>query len=282
MQTTIQYPVSCYGLGVHSGKRTHLTLKPGQDSTGVVFVRTDVAAVDNVIYANYDNVSETTLSTTVSNNAGIKVSTVEHLMAAIWGCGIDNVVAEIDGEEVPIMDGSSEPFVFMLECAGTKLLNAPRPYIKILKEFTLNNGDMEINVTPSDEFMVDMTIDFPNKVIGRQNKVFNDHGSFKDELARARTFGFLHELEYLRNKGLAKGASLENAIGFDQNGIMNSEGLRFEDECVRHKLLDAVGDFFTAGRLIGKFKCHKTGHNLNNQLLRKLLENPNLYTTVTC
>ncbi len=280
MQTTIQYPVSCYGLGVHSGKRTHLTLKPAdKPNTGIVFVRTDVKAVDNIICADYKTVSETMLSTTVSNNANVKVSTIEHLMAALWGCGVDNVIVELDGEEVPIMDGSSRPFVFLLECAGIKLQNAPRKLIKLVKEVSVTYKDAEIFVVPCDHLDIDMSIDFESKAIGKQSLHFsNDTDDFKDAISGARTFGFLSDLEYLRSKGLAKGASLENAIGIDDDLVLNKEGLRFEDECVRHKLLDSLGDFFTAGRLVGHISCHKTGHHLNNLLLRKIFEDPNAYS----
>lgn len=277
-QTTIRNPVSCYGIGVHSGKRTQLTLKPASSGTGVVFVRSDITEVDNVITANYLNVSETTLSTTISNNANSKVSTIEHLMAALSGCGISNVIVELDGEEVPIMDGSAGPFVFMIECAGTRFLPAPAVNLKILREVSVESNDAFARVSPSDAFAIDMTINFDHKAIGQQKKIFYASDSFKDSISGARTFGFINELEYLKSKGLAKGASLENAVGLDENQILNEEGLRFNDEFVRHKLLDAVGDFFTSAMpMIGYFECYKTGHALNNHLLRKIFSDPNNY-----
>lgn len=281
-QTTIQNPVSCYGIGVHSGKRTQLTLKPAKANTGVIFIRTDITEVANDIAANYINVSDTILSTTISNDANAKVSTIEHLMAALSGCGIQNVIIELDGEEVPIMDGSSRPFVFMLECAGTKILDVPAPYLQVLKEVAVTYNDAYAQLEPSDHFAINMTIDFDNKVIGKQERVFGSTDSFKDSLSDARTFGFIHELEYLKSKGLAKGASLENAVGIAGDQILNSDGLRYEDEFVRHKLLDAVGDFFTAGHnIVGNFSCYKTGHALNNQLLRKLFSDPQNYKIIT-
>lgn len=280
-QTTIQNPVSCYGIGVHSGKRTQLTLKPAAPNTGVVFIRSDVTNIDNIISANYLNVSETTLSTTISNTAHTKVSTIEHLMAALSGCGISNVIVELDGEEVPIMDGSARPFVFMIECAGTKILNAKYPNLKILREVSVEYKDAFARIAPNDSFAIDMTIHFDHEAIGQQQKIFYASDSFKECISSARTFGFINELEYLKSKGLAKGASLKNAVGLDANEILNEEGLRFDDEFVRHKLLDAVGDFFTSSMpIIGYFECYKTGHALNNNLLRKILSNPNNYELV--
>lgn len=280
-QTTIQNPVSCYGIGVHSGKRAQLTLKPAKENTGIVFVRTDVTALCPYISANYASVSETTLCTAISNDAKVKVATIEHLMAAIWGMGIDNLIIELDGEEVPVMDGSSKPFIFMLECAGEKELSAQRRSLKILKEVSFTNKDSEVVISPADSFRINMVIDFESKAIGRQEREFNAQNSFKDDLAAARTFGFIHELEYLKSKGLAKGASLDNAVGIDKDVILNSDGLRFDDEFVRHKLLDSVGDLFTAGGfIIGKLDCYKPGHYMNNQLLRKVFEDPNNYRWV--
>jgi UDP-3-O-[3-hydroxymyristoyl] N-acetylglucosamine deacetylase len=278
MQTTIERPMSCYGIGVHSGQRTQLTLKPARANTGIVCVRSDISSINNIVEVTYKNVSETTLSTTVQNDAATKISTIEHLMAALWGCGIDNVIIELDGPEVPIMDGSSKPFVFLIECAGTKSLNTPRKTIKILKDIIVSHNGAEIIVTPNDTFAVNVEIEFASKAIGKQTMSLNDTSFFKDEISSARTFGFIHEVEYLRSKGLAKGASLENAIGIENDTIMNPEGLRFSNEFARHKLLDSVGDFYTAGGiLLGSFSCNKSGHNLNNILLRSIFDNPNNY-----
>ena len=281
MQTTIQNPISCYGIGVHSGKKSQVTLKPAKPGTGIVFVRTDVATLDNKIQASYCNVFDTTLSTSIKNNAGIQVSTIEHLMAAIWGCSISNIIIEIDGPEVPIMDGSSKPFVFMIECAGKKQQNAAMRFLKLIKEVRVSDNGSEIIAQPSTETYIDLTIDFASPVIGKQQHVFSSNVSFKDEIADSRTFGFVHELDYLQSKGLAKGASLDNAIGIDKDIILNHEGLRHKNEFVRHKLLDLLGDLFSAGgSFIGELNGYKTSHSINNQFLRKVFNDPTSYKWV--
>ena len=282
MQTTIQNPISCYGIGVHSGRKTQVTLKPAKPDTGVVFVRTDVTACDNKIQASYYNVFDTTLSTSIRNDAGTQVSTIEHLMAAIWGCSVSNIIIEIDGPEVPIMDGSSKPFVFMIECAGRKQQNAAMRYLKLIKEVRVTDGGgSEIIARPSMEAYIDLTIDFASPVIGKQQHVFSSNVSFKDEIADSRTFGFVHELDYLQSKGLAKGASLDNAIGIDKDVILNHEGLRHKNEFVRHKLLDLLGDLFSGGgSFIGELHGYKTSHTINNQFLRKVFSDPTSYKWV--
>ena len=278
VQTTITRPVICYGIGVHSGKKTQLTMKPAPADTGIVFIRSDVTSVTNVIQASYNMVSDTMLSTTVKNDANIAISTIEHVMAALWGYGIDNVIIEVDGPEVPILDGSSAPFLFLIECAGIKTVNSPRKVIKILREVEIMHKDAHIVASPSDIFSINMEIDFQSKAIGRQSMICLDQSMFRDEIASARTFGFMHEVEYLKNKGLAQGASLENAIGIDKDEVLNPEGLRFENEFARHKLLDAVGDFYTAGcHIIGKFHCSKSGHHTDNELLRAIFSDSNNY-----
>jgi len=282
MQLSIINPVSCYGIGVHSGEITQLTLKPAKENTGIVFVRTDLKDEVNFIEASYLNVSETSLSTTISNKYKVQVSTIEHLMAAFWGCGIDNVIVEIDGPEVPIMDGSSKPFVFMIEYSGKKLQNAPKKYLKIIKEVKVCHKEGEIICSPSHDMKIDLTIDFTSKAIGKQNLVFSEKESFTRNIADARTFGFVHELDYLRSKGLARGASLENAIGIDQDVILNTDGLRYKDEFVRHKLLDLFGDLYTAGaHVIGTVTGYKTSHALNNQFLKEIFCDPSCYKWVS-
>lgn len=281
MQATILHPISCYGIGVHSGRKTQVTLKPAKANTGIIFVRTDVKDVDNKIHAIYNRVFDTTLSTSIRNDAKVHVATIEHLTAAIWGCRITNLIIEIDGPEVPIMDGSSKPFVFMIECAGIKRQNAPRKYLQILKEIFVADNDSEIFVNPSDRPRFELTIDFANPVIGKQRHIFSDKDSFNEEIANSRTFGFLHELEYLQKKGLALGASLDNAIGIDNNIILNHDGLRHENEFARHKLLDLLGDLYCAGgSFIGDLKGYKTSHSLNNKLLNKIFEDPFAYRWV--
>ena len=281
MQLTIQNPISCFGIGVHSGNKTQVTLKPANKDVGIVFVRTDVSSVDNKILAHYANVYDTSLSTSIKNNADICVSTIEHLMAAIWGCGIDNLIIEIDGLEVPIMDGSSKPFVFMLECAGLKSLNSPRKHLKLLKEIKVEDSGTEILACPSDDMIIDLTIDFTSKIIGKQKHIFSSENNFKDDIANSRTFGFVQDLDYLQSKGLAKGASLDNAIGIDKDIILNHEGLRHDNEFVRHKMLDLMGDLYTTGaHFVAKIDGYKTSHNLNNQFLRKVFSDPYAYSFV--
>lgn len=271
-QVTLSKPVSCYGIGVHSGKRTQLTIEPTKENTGIIFIRTDISSENNYIEAKYYNVSDTLLSTTISNSNKIQVSTIEHIMAALWGCGIDNAIIKIDGPEVPIMDGSSKPFVFMIECAGKKLQNAPKKYLKILKEVTAAHKDCELICSPSDHMKIDLTIDFNSKAIGRQSLVFSKQESFNDNIADARTFGFTKDVDYLQSKGLALGASFENAIGIDdQDKVLNPDGLRYQDEFVRHKLLDLFGDLYTSGNnIISSINGYKTSHALNNELLHRI------------
>ena len=283
LQTTIKHPISCYGIGVHSGRNVQLTLKPARQNTGIVFIRTDVTKFNNVIYAGFDQVSETTLSTTVSNEDKVSVSTIEHLLAAIYGSGLDNVIIELDGPEIPIMDGSSQPFLFMIECASLIKLSAKKKMLKINKDIELfgDNGSYVL-ATASDNFDIDITIDFSSKIIGTQKTSFTvTNNAFVKEIAAARTFGFVKDLEYLQSKGLAKGASLDNAIGIDDDKILNHDGLRFNDEFVRHKLLDAIGDFTVAStNIYGSFKFNKSGHYLNNQFLHKLFSDTQNYSWI--
>jgi len=282
MQVSILNPVSCYGMGVHSGKVAQVTLKPAKENIGIVFVRTDLRQDINFIQANYLNVSDTSLSTTIRNEHNVYVSTIEHLMAALWGCGIDNVIVEIDGSEVPIMDGSSKPFVFMIECAGKKLQNAQKKHLKILKDIRVTNKDCELVCTPSNDMTIDLTIDFASKAIGKQNLVFSKNESFKNNIADARTFGFIHEFEYLKSKGLACGASLDNTIGINQDIVLNQDGLRYSDEFVRHKLLDLCGDLYTiGGHLMANITGYKTSHALNNQFLHHIFSDASSYEWVS-
>ncbi len=271
-QKTIENIVSCSGIGLHTGNQISLTLLPAAVDTGIIFKRTDVTDKDNVIHANYLNVNETTLCTTINNDAGVKVATIEHLMAALWGCGIDNCIIELNGPEVPIMDGSSEPFVFLLECAGKQKQGRMRKIIEVLKEIKVEgqkNGEF-LTISPADDFSVNLKIDFGDNVIAQQEGTFESNSfSFKNDLCRARTFGFAHEVDYLRSKGLLKGGSLDNAIVVGKDKILNEGSLRYNDEFVRHKILDCIGDIFLAGAYFkGQLTGFKSGHGLNNQLLR--------------
>ncbi len=272
-QKTINSKISCNSVALHSGVNVSMTLLPAPCNSGIIFKRTDFEGEKGVIAANYKNVSGTTLGTVLSNEFGAKVSTIEHLMAAIWGCGIDNLLIELDGPEVPIMDGSSEPFVFLIECAGINVQEQPRRIIEVMKKVRVEDGDKFIEVEPSKEFSVDLNIDFKHKQL--QEQKFNYHttfNSFKNDLCRARTFAFKHEIEQIHKMGLAKGGSLDNAIVIDEEGIVNEGGLRYINEFARHKTLDFVGDIYLAGRyVLGHFTAFKPGHGLNNKLLHKLM-----------
>lgn len=250
-----------------------MTLVPAPCNSGIIFKRTDLGEEKGTIKANYKNVTDTNLGTTLVNEFGAKISTIEHLMAAIWGCGIDNLIVELDGPEIPIMDGSSEPFVFLIECAGINIQDEPRRVIEVMKKVRVEEKGKFIEVSPSKDFSIDLHIDFNNKQI--QNQKFDYHStltSFKNDICRARTFGFKHEIDQLHKMGLAKGGSLDNAILVDENGIVNKGGLRYFDEFVRHKTLDFIGDIYLAGHyILGHFSASRAGHGINNKLLHELL-----------
>jgi UDP-3-O-[3-hydroxymyristoyl] N-acetylglucosamine deacetylase len=281
-QKTLERKVSCIGVGLHSGQPVKLQLNPANINHGIVFKRSDISGFDNIIPAQFDKVTKTQLGTTLSNEQGTIIATVEHLMAALWGCGIDNALIEVDGPEIPIMDGSSEPFVFLAECAGIKDQEEDRKVIKVLKQVEVRDGDKFAIVKPSDDFAIDLEIDFNSKAISNQKWVYSSSQvSFKTDLCRARTFGFEHEVEYMRSQGLARGGSLENAIVISGDKILNKEGLRYNNEFVRHKLLDCIGDFYLAGnRIQGNFTAYKSGHGLNNKLLHKLFEDKSAYEII--
>lgn len=281
-QKTINSKISCKGVGVHSGTEATLTFNPAPINSGIIFRRTDVPKEQSIIKARYDNVVGTNLGTSLTNEFGIKVSTVEHLMASIWGCGIDNLYIDINGGEIPIMDGSSEPFIFLFECAGIKDQEEPRKIIEILKNVRVEEEDKFAEVSPAKEFSIDLEIAFEDKIIGHQIFAYNPtSSSFKNNISRARTFGFKHEIEYLHKIGLAKGGSLDNAILVDNGKIVNKEGLRYIDEFVRHKALDFVGDIYLSGYfIIGAFKASKTGHKVNNMLLRELFKDDSNYRII--
>lgn len=281
-QKTINNKISCSGIGLHSGENALMTLFPAPCDTGIVFKRIDLLNQDNVIKAHYKNVVGTNLGTTLTNSYGAKVSTIEHLMAAIWGCGIDNLLIEINGPEIPIMDGSSEPFVFLLECAGINTQEQPRRVIEILKKVRVEEKGKFIEVEPSKEFSIDLHIDFDHKEIQQQK--FDYHStftSFKNDLCRARTFCFKHEVEQMHQMGLAKGGSLDNAIVVDENGIVNTGGLRYGDEFVRHKTLDFIGDVYLAGHyILGHFTASRAGHGINNKLLHEIFKDDTAWRVI--
>ncbi len=272
-QRTLKSSINCTGVGLHSGDKISMTMNPAPVNTGVVFRRTDIEGKGAVIPARFDRVVDTRLCSVLGNEDGVTVGTVEHVMAALAGCGIDNVEIELSGAEVPIMDGSSEPFVFLIECAGIVEQDAPRRVIRVLKRVEVAYGSGHVAISPADTQIIDFEIDFDSQVVNRQEmslKVVN--GAFRKELAKARTFGFLHEVEALWEAGLAKGGSLDNAIVVGHEGVMNEDGLRFDDEFVRHKALDAIGDLYLAGApVIGRFEGVCSGHAANNKLVRALL-----------
>ncbi|WP_084462773.1 UDP-3-O-acyl-N-acetylglucosamine deacetylase [Oceanibaculum pacificum] len=281
-QKTLRNPISCAGVGLHSGAKVVLTLLPAAPDTGILFRRTDVTSGSPDIPAHYENVVDTRLCTMLGNEDGVTISTIEHLMAALAGCEIDNAIIEVSGPEVPIMDGSAQPFVFLIECAGTEAQRAPRRAIRVLKPITVRKGDAVATLLPGNGFSVNFEIDFDSKAIARQT--YNGqavNGVFKSEISRARTFGFAHEVEAMRKAGLGRGGSLANAVVVDGDKILNEEGLRYDDEFVRHKVLDAVGDLYLAGApIIGRFHGVRTGHMFNNQVLHALFADPTAWEEV--
>lgn len=282
-QRTLKSSIRCTGVGLHTGDKITMELHPAAADTGIVFRRTDVANSLRDVPARYDYVGSTNMCTTLVNEDGVSVSTVEHLMAALAGCEIDNALVALNGPEVPIMDGSAEPFVFLIECAGTVELDAPRCAIQVLHPVTVRDGDSMARLEPADGFSVEFGIDFDSAVIGQQNFVMDvSPDAFKTDISRARTFGFLHEVEALRNAGLGQGGSLDNVIVVDGDEVMNTDGLRFDNEFVRHKVLDCIGDMYLAGGpLIGRFSGIRAGHGLHHKLLETLFAEDAAWRTVS-
>lgn len=280
-QRTLRNRVSCIGTGLHSGTKVSMTLAPAAEDTGIRFFRRDIQGKKPEVAACYRNVTNTMLGTTLTNEEGVSVATVEHLMAALWACGIDNCLVELDGAEVPIMDGSSEPFIFLIECAGIREQGKTRRVIEILKAVRVEENGNFASIRPSENFGVSLEIDFGDKVIANQKYTFDAEDlSFKTELSRARTFCFRHEVEKLQSMGLARGGSLDNAIVVDNDGIMNEGGFRYNDEFVRHKVLDCIGDVYLAGGYIkGHLSGFRSGHGLNNKLLRDLFADKDAWRT---
>lgn len=274
-QNTIANEISFSGIGLHSGKETNVNLYPAPDNHGIIFRRSDIADKNNVIIADYRNVTKAQLGTTISNSDQVSVSTIEHFMAAIWGSRINNLIIEMDGEEMPIVDGSSEPFVFLLESAGVKKQNLPPKILKIKKEILFEEGDKKIKISPSDKFSFDLEIDFVHRVVGKENFSFDPKfHSFRSDLCRARTFAFERDVEQIKKLGLGKGGSLDNAIIIGENGILNEGGLRYENELARHKALDFIGDINLFGQyILGHFEVKKPGHYINNKFLHFLSAN---------
>jgi UDP-3-O-[3-hydroxymyristoyl] N-acetylglucosamine deacetylase len=279
-QRTLQRTASLEGVGLHSGKRVTLRLVPAPTDHGIVFVRTDLPEKPSVPVRS-EFVVDTSLATTLGIG-GVRVGTVEHLLAALSGLGIDNLRIELDGPEVPIVDGSAEPFARLIAATGIRTQEDPKTFIVIKRTVTVTDGDKHATFSPAKRFRIDCTIDFKHPLISDQQFTleFSDR-SFVREVARARTFGFLRDVDRLREAGLARGGSLENAVVVDDFSILNPEGLRFPDEFVRHKLLDALGDVALLGRpVIGALTVYKTGHALNQRLVAKVLSDPLNYEVV--
>lgn len=282
-QRTLKNIIRATGVGLHSGEKVYLTLKPAPADTGIIFCRTDLSPVVE-IPAHGLNVGQTTLCTSL-HKGDIRVDTVEHLMSALAGLGIDNVYVEVSAHEVPIMDGSAGPFVFLLQSAGIQEQNAPKKFIRIKEEVTVTDGDKTATFKPYDGFKVSFTIDFDHPVFKSRSQTASidfSSTSFVKEVSRARTFGFMRDVEYLRSQNLALGGSVDNAVVVDDFRVLNEDGLRYHDEFVKHKMLDAIGDLYLLGHsLIGQFIGHKSGHELNNKLVRTLLANQELWEIVT-
>ena len=283
LQHTLAGPAVCAGVGVHNGLHVRVAVRPAPVGTGVVFIRTDITDRDNRIPVTPSAVGRTQLNTEIGNADGVTVSTIEHLMAALAALEIDNVFVEIDGPETPIMDGSALPFVQLLDRAGRRSQEASRRYIEILEPVEVVEGDKRAALLPCDRFEMNFEIAFASAAIGRQSVDLEiTEASFRKELAAARTFGFLHEVEALRAMGLARGGSMENAVVIDGDQILNPEGLRMEREFVRHKALDAVGDLYVLGApVIGRFEGRYAGHALNNKLVRALMARPDAWRLVS-
>ena len=280
-QNTINKPVIFEGIGLHSGKNSRVKLIPCEDNQGIIFKRTDLKT-NNIIKADYKNVSTAMLCTTLQNSSGCKISTVEHLLAALYILGIDNLVVEVNNEEIPIMDGSSKDFIKILNTIGIKKLNAKRKYLKILKKIELEDSDRTISIEPSNlNFEVKFQLNYENNIIGKQKNTIDFTNDNLEDVYSSRTFCLFKDIEKIKKNGLAKGGSLENAVVVDEDKVMNEDGLRNEKEFVNHKILDLAGDFLLSGyRILGKVECYQGGHQLSNMFLRKVLNTKASYVEI--
>jgi len=282
-QRTLKSVIGASGVGLHTGQKVRMTLRPAPADTGIVFRRIDLASpVD--IPARAELVGDTRMASCLVRD-GVRVSTVEHLMSALGGLGVDNAYVDLDAPELPIMDGSASPFVLLIQQAGVEEQAAPKRFLRVMRRVEVRNGDKWARLEPYDGFKLSFSIDFRHPVIERSTQSVSvdfAETSYLKEIARARTFGFMHEVEELRESGLALGGGLDNAVVLDESRVLNAEGLRFADEFIRHKLLDAIGDLYLLGKpLLGAFSAHKSGHALNNRLLRALLADQTAFETVT-
>jgi len=270
-QRTVAEEISCTGIGLHSGKKVKLTIKPSSPNSGITFERVDISP-DSAVKASFDNVVETNMATTIGFN-GYSVSTIEHIMAAFFGMGIDNALVQVDGEEVPIMDGRSAPFVFLLKNAGVTIPHSYTRFLLVKKSVKVTDGNRSVHLYPSNELKITYKIDFDHPLIKDQvYEISFSQSSFIQEISRARTFGFLRDVQTLKNNGLAKGGSLDNVIVMDEFRVLNEDGLRYKNEFVRHKILDFIGDLAIIGHVvIGHFVVERSGHSLNQKLLKKFM-----------
>ena len=279
MQRTIKTSINCTGIGVHTGQKVSMCLKPADENTGILFRRSDINNGNVEILAHWKNVIDSRLCTVIGTKTGIKIATIEHLMAALYGCEIDNIIIEIDGPEVPIMDGSSGPFTFLIECAGIQEQNQIRRYIRIKKEISLEKNNSTVILKPARHFYVHYELHYEQAPITKQSLGIPIYPEFfKNYIARARSFGFLKDVDPLRKMGFAMGSSYDNALVLDDNKILNKDGVRYPDELVRHKILDCVGDLYLAGApILGHFSGYKSGHTLNYETLKTLFNDNSLW-----
>ena len=280
-QKTIKKTVKFKGIGLHSGKQVNISLKKAEPDTGIVFKRVDLKN-NNLVYPNFINVSNTSLNTTISNSYGVKVSTIEHLMGALFGLGIDNVLVEIDNEEVPILDGSAKEFIKKILPTGLKISDAPIKVIKINQKVEFKDGERFISIQPSKLSLdIEFELKYKNKLIGNQKNKINVYEDELIEIFNSRTFCLFEDIELIKKNGLAKGGSLDNAIVVKDDKVLNEEGLRNPKEFVNHKILDCIGDLYTSGyRMIGSVNCSQGGHFLTNQLLKKVFENKENFSII--
>ena len=283
-QRTIKDAVSAVGVGLHKGEKVQITLRPAPANTGIIFRRVDLEPVVN-IKATPDAVGETTMCTCLVNEQGVQISTVEHLLSAFAGLGIDNVIVDVDSPEIPIMDGSSLPFVYLIQSVGIETSNVAKRFIRIKKSIRVEEGDKWAELLPHKGFKVNFAIDFEHPVIAntcQQMSMDLSSCSFIKEISRARTFGFVRDIEFLRSHNLALGGSLENAIVLDDYGMLNKDELRYDDEFVKHKILDAIGDLYMCGHsILGELNAYKSGHGVNNLLLREVFKRTDAWEWVT-
>ncbi|MEM6780931.1 MAG: UDP-3-O-acyl-N-acetylglucosamine deacetylase [Pseudomonadota bacterium] len=272
MQKTLQKSFEINDIGLHSGGMVRMVVKPAKADLGIVFQRMDITDRDNIIPARWNNVVDTQLCTVIGNKAGVTVGTIEHLMAALRGCGVDNAIVELDAPEVPVMDGSSAAFVEAIDKVGVVEQESPLRAIRVLKDILVEKDGKRVKLSPSDESLFSGKIVYDHPVIGTQEQELQlRDGNFRDELAEARTFGLLRDVEMMRSAGLALGGSLDNAVVLDDDKVLNEDGLRFDDEFIRHKLLDAIGDLFLAGApILGAYQGDCAGHAMNNEILHAL------------